>query len=87
VRVLVYKVIDDATKVGLQVECIKRNVQSVGYAASIQRIRGTAAALLVIRSALQNGEQGVRAVRHLATFSRFFAMSHENSHDVIPSFE
>ncbi len=51
---IIDKIMHDATKVGLEVEGIKRNAQTIRYAPSIERIRCAAATLFVVGSPLKD---------------------------------
>ncbi len=80
-RVFVDKVIDDVAKFFFEVECVKRNTQSFGHAASILRVGGAAAALFVVGPIVKNGQQrrGVQFAVNCTGSDSLFAMSHENT--------
>ena len=55
--VFIDEVIDDAAKFFFEIECVKRNAQSLGDAATVFGIGRTAAALFVIGSVVEHRQQ------------------------------
>lgn len=86
--VFIDEVVDDFSEIGLKVEGVEGDSEQIGDASSICRIAGAAASLFVVETSLQDGEDGPRGGTVEATGGgRFFAMSHEDSDDVVTGFD
>jgi hypothetical protein len=85
--VLIDKVVDDAAKFGLQIECVKRNPQSARHAPSIFGVRGAAAPLFVVGSSIEHRQQ--RRVLSLAIEraggDALLTVPHEHTDDFVSS--
>ena len=51
-RVLANEIVDDLPELGVEVQCIKWNVEPIGHATGVLSVCRRAAALLVVRAAL-----------------------------------